>query len=289
MLAGDAVAAAYRAACLAELAALKPGNVHAFAGGHGMTTADFERSAAASAPAMGAPAMGAPALSVGERIFEAVRRTRAAVGCNTNLGIVLLCAPLAQAATSEAGGTLRDRLQGVLQRLDVADAEGAFAAIRLAEPAGLGDAPEHDVRAAPAVSLAVAMAAAVGRDRIAAQYASGFADVFELGLPRLRSGLLRWRSEPWATTSAYLAFLAARPDSHIARKYGLERAQAVCAMARPHAERLDQADDPEFVAADLLAFDRDLKAAGINPGTSADLTVASLFAHRIEASEGQVR
>jgi triphosphoribosyl-dephospho-CoA synthase len=284
MLAGDAVAAAYRDACLAELSALKPGNVHAFADGHGMTTADFERSAAVSAPAMGAPA-----LAVGARIFEAIRRTRTAVGCNTNLGIVLLCAPLAQAALTAAAGNLRERLQAVLQRLDVADAERAFAAIRLSEPAGLGDAPEHDVRAPVAVSLAVAMAAAAGRDRIAAQYANGFADIFELGLPHLRSGLLRWRSEPWATTSAYLGFLAAGPDSHIARKFGLERAQAVCAMARPHAERLDQADDPEFLAPDLLAFDRDLKAAGINPGTSADLTVASLFAHRIEASEGQVR
>jgi len=284
MLAGDAVAAAYRDACLAELAALKPGNVHAFAGGHGMSTADFERSAAASAAAMGAPA-----LSVGERILEAIRRTREAVGCNTNLGIVLLCAPLAQAALSGAGGSLRERLQAVLKRLDVADAERAFAAIQLAEPAGLGDAPEHDVRAQAAVSLAVAMAAAADRDRIAAQYTSAFADVFDLGLPRLRSGLIRWRSESWATTSAYLAFLAGLPDSHIARKYGVERAQAVCAMARPYAERLDEADDPERLAPDLLAFDRDLKAAGINPGTSADLTVACLFVHRIEAGEGQVR
>jgi triphosphoribosyl-dephospho-CoA synthase len=281
MLAGDAVAAAYRDACVAELAALKPGNVHLLAAGHDMTTADFETSAAVSAPVMGAPG-----LSVGERIYTAIRHTREAVGCNTNLGIVLLCAPLAQAALSGAAGSLRDRLRAVLQRLDVADAEQTFAAIRLAQPAGLGDAPEHDVRAPPAISLAVAMAAAAARDRIAAQYVSGFADVFELGLPRLRGALVRWRSEPWATTAAYLALLAAMPDSHIARKYGTERAQAVRALAQPHARRLDEADDPERLTADLLAFDRELKAAGINPGTSADLTVASLFAYRIEAGEG---
>jgi len=284
MLSGDAVAGAYRDACLAELAALKPGNVHVFAGGHDMTTADFEASAQASAPAMGAPA-----LTVGDRIFEAIRRTRATVGCNTNLGIVLLCAPLAQAALSPGGGSLRDRLRRVLERLDVADAEQAFAAIRMAEPAGLGAAPEHDVRAPPTVSLTAAMAAAAERDRIAAQYVSGFADVFDLGLSHLRSSLGRSRGEAWATTAAYLAFLAGLPDSHVARKYGLERAQAVCAMARPYAERLDEADEPERLAADLLAFDRELKAAGINPGTSADLTVASLFAHQIEAGEGQVR
>jgi len=35
----------------------------------------------------------------------------------------------------------------------------------------------------------------------------------------------------------------------------------------------------------LLAFDQELKAAGVNPGTSADLTVASLFAHRLEVGE----
>jgi triphosphoribosyl-dephospho-CoA synthase len=281
MLTGDAVAAAYRDACLAELAALKPGNVHVFAAGHDMTTADFEASAQASAPAMGAPA-----LSVGARILEAIRRTRQAVSCNTNLGIVLLCTPLAQAALSTVGGSLHDRVKVILQRLDVADAEQAFAAIRLAEPGGLGAAPAHDVRAPPTVSLAVAMAAAADRDRIAAQYAGGFADIFDLGLPRLRAGLARWGSERWATTSAYLAFLARLPDSHVARKYGIARAEAVCAMAQPFARRLDEAEDPEQLAAPLLAFDRELKAAGINPGTSADLTVASLFAHRIEIGEG---
>ena len=34
-------------------------------------------------------------LPVGRRILEAVRATREAVGTNTNLGIVLLCGPLA--------------------------------------------------------------------------------------------------------------------------------------------------------------------------------------------------
>jgi triphosphoribosyl-dephospho-CoA synthase len=280
MLTGDAVAAAYRDACLAELIALKPGNVHVFADGHDMTTADFEASAQASAPAMGAPA-----LPVGARIFEAIQRTRQTVGFNTNLGIVLLCAPLAQAALSSSSGSLRDRLSAILQRLDVADAERTFAAIRMAEPGGLGDAPEHDVRAPPTVSLAVAMAAAADRDRIAAQYARGFADIFELGLPRLRAGLERWHSERWATTSVYLAFLARLPDSHVARKYGVERAEAVSTRAQPYAERLDEAEDPEPLAAPLLAFDRELKAAGLNPGTSADLTVACLFAHRIEIGE----
>src|SRR5262249_53999218 len=97
-----AVAAAYLDSCLAELSAPKPGNVHVFAGGHDMTTADFEASARVSAPVMGRRG-----LSVGERILGAIKATRSVVGCNTNLGIVLLCAPLATAAM-QAGGGLRD-------------------------------------------------------------------------------------------------------------------------------------------------------------------------------------
>ena len=45
----DRVAAAYIEACLAELDAPKPGNVHRFAPGHRMEVADFVRSAEASA------------------------------------------------------------------------------------------------------------------------------------------------------------------------------------------------------------------------------------------------
>ena len=280
MLLGDAIAGAYREACLAELAALKPGNVHVFSGGHDMTTADFETSARASAPVMGQPD-----LTVGARILGAIRSTRQVVACNTNLGIVLLCAPLAQAAFRRAAGSLRDRLRDVLDQLGVADAEQTFAAIRLAQPGGLGTAPENDVRQPARVTLGVAMAAAAGRDRIAHQYANGFADVFEIGVARLRSGLSRWTSEPWATTSAYLGFLAQLPDSHIGRKFGMERARDVCARAEPFDRLLRDASDVEQAAAKLLAFDAELKAAGLNPGTSADLTVASLFALRLQDRE----
>jgi triphosphoribosyl-dephospho-CoA synthase len=280
MLPGDAVAAAYHDACLAELAALKPGNVHVFAAGHDMTTAQFEASAQASSAVMGE--LG---LTVGGRILGAIERTREVVDCNTNLGIVLLCAPLAQAALSPAPGGLRDRLRRILDDLTVADAGHAFAAIRLAQPAGLGTAPENDVRQPAAVPLSVAMAGAADRDRVARQYTAGFADVFEIGVARLRAGLSRWGSEHWATTFAYLGFLAHLPDSHIARKFGAERAQAVCTMAQPLDRLMQDAADPERIAPRLLQLDAELKSAGLNPGTSADLTVASLFALRLQDRE----
>lgn len=270
------IGAAFHEACLMELDALKPGNVHRYAGGHGMTVADFEASAAAAAEALAQRG-----LSVGARILHAVERTRSVVGCNTNLGIVLLCAPLAAAAADE-GGELRQRLEGVLQRLDRADAEDAFEAIRLSDPAGLSSSARHDVREPARVDLRTAMAAAAERDRIARQYQTGFADVFECGLEGLHRWLAKGWDEPWAAVAVYLDFLSRFPDSHIARKYGSELAETVSRRALPFAQLLHRARDPASMTAELLAFDAELKRQGLNPGTSADLTVASLFALRLQ-------
>jgi triphosphoribosyl-dephospho-CoA synthase len=68
-------------------------------------------------------------------------------------------------------------------------------------------------------------------------------------------------------------FLAAFPDSHVARKFGAAAAERVRAEAVALVAAGLQGD-----TAALLAFDRRLKHAGINPGTTADLTVASLLA-----------
>lgn len=282
-MAGDWIAQAYLDACRVELQSLKPGNVHALAEGHRMTVADFERSAEASAPAMAAPA-----LRVGARILEAIRRTHDAVGCNTNLGVVLLCAPLAAAAMTAAGKGLREAIGDVLADLDQTDAEHAFAAIRLAAPAGLGESTEHDVRQPATATLLAAMTAASERDRIARQYATRFHDVFELGLPRLAMGLARWSDIRWATTSAYLGFLSSFPDSHVVRKYGMARAEEIRHAAwQLDAEFLSQGS-PATMTAELLTFDTALKGQGVNPGTSADLTVASLFALRLETAWGMM-
>ena len=266
------VRSAYLAACRAELQALKPGNVHVFAAGHGMSIADFETSALASAGALSDPE-----LPVGERILRAVRRSRRAVGCNTNLGILLLAAPLAAAAQGGRGSDLRQRLRLVLGRLGRGDAAAVFRAISLANPGGLGEAKRHDVRRAPRVTLVTAMAEARRRDRIAGQYASAYRDVFRTGLPRLTAALSRWGEGPVAASAVYLAFLGRFPDSHVRRKFGLAVARSVCRQAGDLDRRLMREGLSPALEKRLLKFDSELKAAGVNPGTSADLTVATLF------------
>jgi triphosphoribosyl-dephospho-CoA synthase len=267
-----ALRTAYLGACRLELDALKPGNVHIHGEGHGMTVADFSASAAASAGPLTTPG-----LTLGRRIRDAIAATRATVGCNTNLGIVLLAAPLI--AATEAAGTaiLRRRLAATLATLTLADAVDAYEAIRLAQPAGLGRVAAEDVAAPPSIDLRAAMSLAAPRDRIARQYVTDYGDVFEIGVARLRAADDRGLPSAWAATLAYMDFLAAFPDSHIARKYGAAAAAAV----RDEAAALLPAlavGPPEAHADRLLAFDRRLKASGYNPGTSADLTVASLLA-----------
>jgi triphosphoribosyl-dephospho-CoA synthase len=273
----EQVAAAFTWACLAELDAPKPGNIHVFADGHNMTTDDFVRSAEAAA--FGVAMEGA---GVGARVLAAVQATLSAVGANTNLGIILLCAPLAAAVEGcRAYFGLREAVGEVLRNLDIADAELAFRAIVRAAPAGLGHSGRHDVFAPPAVTLRLAMAEAAERDRVARQYATDFADIFDLGLPLLEARIRRLDELRWATLAAYLGFLAAFPDSHIVRKFDTKAACAVQRNAQAFFAELKSAAHPSQLLPGLLAWDSSLKAAGLNPGTSADLTVATLFAYRL--------
>jgi triphosphoribosyl-dephospho-CoA synthase len=236
----------------------------------------------ASAEAM-ADVIATPGLRVGERILRAVEATREVVTLNTNLGIVLLCAPLIHAAVEPAPEhALRTRLRAVLAQLDVDDACSAYRAIRMAQPGGLGSSPRHDVSSQPTVTLREAMREARSRDRIARQYVTDFEDVFGWGTVIAREALARWGDWEWAAVSVYLAFLARYPDSHVARKYGEELAGEVTREAQGPARALNNARFPGDAMPVLAAFDQSLKARAINPGTSADLTVATLMVVRLE-------
>ena len=279
--AANPVATAVWLACIEELEAPKPGNVSFVSAGHGMTADDFVASARCTADVLGTPG-----LSLGERVLGSIEATRAATGCNTNLGIVLLCAPLAQAALG--GGPdrpLRDALVRVLDEAGVEDTQRVFEAIRLADPAGLGESPRHDVRRCAAAPVLAVMREAEDRDRVARQYARRFEDVFDLGLAVLARSRAR-RPGPQAVVALYLTFLARFKDSHIERKLGSVVAQEVRLEAQRLLERLDASESAELDAGELTRFDRSLKSRGINPGTSADLTVATLLAGNLLRGRG---
>ena len=268
---GRAVEWAFLRACKAELQALKPGNVHRWADGHRMTLGDFERSAEAAASAIaGLGAMSGA--GVGQRILAAVTATREAVGQNTNLGILLLAGPIAVAHD-------RDRpLPAVLRDLGPDDARAVFEAIRRANPGGLGRSDAHDVTGPAPASLLDAMRTAADRDRIAWNYVNDFEDVLGFGL-----GWPGDPDDPWTVTELYLAFLARTPDTHVRRKHGDAVATAVQERAVAMQHRFAKGGRNQGTVDDLLHWDNELKVAGINPGTSADLAVATLFARYLVA------
>jgi triphosphoribosyl-dephospho-CoA synthase len=277
--ASERVAAAGQLACLLEVSAPKPGNVSPGRHFHDTRYEDFLASAVAVGPALAA----AGDRPLGATIFAAADATARWTRSNTNLGIILLLAPLARAA-HRPGAALRDSLRGVLADTTVADAAEAYAAIRRARPGGLGAAASEDVAAAPTVTLREAMALAADRDSVAREYITDFAATFEIGAPALRaarSSGLDWTD---ATVETYLRLLAAVPDTHIARKLGRAAAEAVSRRAR-EIEAAGGVRTPEGRLA-LQAFDAELRSPTNthNPGTTADLTCAALFVVILEDS-----
>ncbi|MCR9201869.1 MAG: triphosphoribosyl-dephospho-CoA synthase [Planctomycetaceae bacterium] len=258
-------------ACLLEVRSAKPGNVTPDQSFADMSVADFER----SAQAVSAVLQDADRQSVGTSILRSIQATRQVVDSNTNLGIVLLLAPLASVPEEQS---LSNGILPVLEALSVQDAKDAFEAIRLASPAGLGEAESQDVAQAPTETLRQCMLLAADRDLIARQYHDGFQGVLHQGLGWLQE-TASWRdNQPLRVAFVALQLMQQSGDSLIARKVGEQASRDV---ARRAAEVL-ASDWPsgEFGRNLFAEFDAYLRSDGnrLNPGTTADMIAAILFA-----------
>ena len=270
----------YQQACLLELNALKPGNVSIYAEGHGMTVEQFQISARVSAPALFSASRG-----VGERILKACQATRQAVAENTNLGIILLAAPIVEAIIKYRSiDNLGRHLEQILARLSVDDAKQCYQAIQIASPGGMGRVDDQDIASVPTISLLEAMRRAAKIDRIGYQYSHCFEDIFLYNLPVYRTYIKKWSSPQWAASAVFFSQWLRTPDSLIIRKQGLLKARQISDMIAPLASQVLMSDEPMQYKAALLSLDNDLKKRGINPGASADLTVATLFVAMLESA-----
>ncbi|MFO0822133.1 MAG: triphosphoribosyl-dephospho-CoA synthase [Gemmataceae bacterium] len=258
-------------ACIWEVNARKMGNVYPGVSFADTAAVDFLLSAAAIRNLLRFPG------SFGSSfvIKRAVEETQLAVGRNTNLGIILLVVPLANAFRPTL--TFRRAIEKELQELTTDDARLVFEAIRLASPGGLGDAPEQDVNSEPTVTLLEAMKLAADRDLVARQYANGFADVFDFGVPSFLMGFEKFGCVEAAIIDSQLRWLAEYPDSLIARKKG----NAVAADVQQRAKEVLALGGIATVEGRRagVALDRHLRSDGnkLNPGTTADLITACLF------------
>lgn len=257
-------------ACILEATAPKPGNVHRSADFDDATLNDFLASAVAIGPAMEE----AQAHGVGRAVLAAISATKSVSATNTNLGAVLLLAPIACVPAEES---LEADVRSLLQELTSDDAGAVYEAIRLAQPGGLGESDDMDIAGPPPDSLLQAMELAADRDIVARQYANGFAEVLREAAPAIVEGVQSGYGLPLAIVHTQMLLMSRHGDSLIARKCGVEMSQKSATMAQrvlvsgpPTSEDYHQA---------LSDFDFWLRADGHrrNPGSTADLIAAALF------------
>ena len=288
---GD-ISVAAQLACLLEVSAPKPGNVSP---GRHFVDVRYEDFLASSV-VIGEPLAGAGTRSVGATVRLAIDATARWARSNTNLGIVLLLAPLARAALREPKNgvgslfnpeskktpapffqSLRESLRLVLDETTIDDARDVYAAIRQATPGGLGRAVVQDVAGEPTVTLLDVMRLAVERDAIAREYATAFEVTFGTGVPVLYQGRREGLSWDDAIVETFLTLLARNPDTHVIRRSGAAVAADVSRRARGalDAGGVRSAAGRRAIE-EMDAALRDARNSG-NPGTTADLTAAAIF------------
>jgi triphosphoribosyl-dephospho-CoA synthase len=135
-----------------------------------------------------------------------------------------------------------------------------------------------DVAGEAPADLLTAMRAAAGRDMVAQQYVEDFQLVLDEALPEIVAG----RDRGWSLTDSivhtHVALIAEHGDSLILRKAGPEIAGRASTIAK-QVMAAGQPGDEDYYAA-LADFDFWLRSDGNrrNPGTTADLIAAALFA-----------
>ena len=165
-------------ACIWEATARKPGNVHRFCDFDDTTYLDFLDSA--RLPSLRCWML----LLIIESAIRYWRECGEPGRWFARTAISAFCSCWRRWRKRRRNRNLRAGLGRVLDDLDVEDSRQVYEAIRLANPSGLGQAAEQDIKEEPTLPLREVMALAAGRDLIARQYVSDFREVFDDGARR---------------------------------------------------------------------------------------------------------
>jgi len=278
----DRVAQAAQLAMLIELSTSpKPGNVDRSHDFEEVKFHHFLISAVSAYPAFRDAALGL--LPTGALIRRAVGSWRGwGLSQNTHFGSLTLLIPLAAAAGR--GGDLRGSVAEVLEETTAEDAVEFYAAFeiagaRVAEVADLSlkDPASPDKIRSEGKTLLELMRLSSAHDLVAREWSRGFERSFLLARLLAERVVELGLNDGVAIT--YLEALAAVPDSLVASKFGMERAEEASERARAilgfeveETLRLAEELDRRFVEED------------INPGSTADLMAAALFIALMEGA-----
>jgi triphosphoribosyl-dephospho-CoA synthase len=272
-------------ACLLEVSAEKPGNVTPSHDFKDTKYQDF----LISAVAIGKAFRNVSNASVGETILQAVKDTRSLTNVNTNLGIILLLAPIAKAYSYGEMPELKMNLKHVLNNLSIDDAKLVYEAIRIACPGGMGKIEDHDINDTDVnITLLEAMEQAKEKDSIAREYTTGYKIILEIGLPAFKDALKKVGIFSDAVIQTFMTILSQVPDTLIARKSGMDKAKDIANHA---ADAIKSGGIFNEIGRNKIKNLNTLLCRGeksiapnnrLNPGTTADLTAAVLFVYLME-------
>jgi len=288
-------------AILLEASAHKPGNVSVVTNFEKTRYEHFLASAVAASSSFESAAERGIAVSedridpsdvgVGQFIKSCVADINAwQHGGNTLLGTVILLSPMAVAAgmttSRERFDTfaLRRNLKLVVESTTPEDAVHVYEAIRIANPSGLGKAPDLDINDPTAteriidqkISLYEVFKIAEKYDTICSEWTKNYPVTFDLAYPSLINRLRNSPDPSLAIVQTFLQVLAEVPDTFIARKTSIEKARQISLKAREVTELGGVETSSGRKSLDKL--DRELKKSSnlLNPGTTADIIGAAL-------------
>jgi triphosphoribosyl-dephospho-CoA synthase len=289
-------------ATMLEVSAEKPGNVSFTSSFEGTRAEHFLASAVAAGPTFQEAAYLGTAVAekrleigkvgLGQLIKDCAEDVNSwQKGGNTILGTVMLLVPIAVAAgmTPMKKGYVLD-FSKMRKNIDLAvksttawDSVHLYEAVDIANPSGLGDAPDLDITDPASkerllkenINLFEVFKISSEYDDICYEWVNNYPITFDLTYPYLTKQL---ENKPFntAVVHTFLKILSERPDTFIARKVGKEKALEVSEEAKTVLELggLETAQGKK----NLAEFDKKLRVKGnsINPGTTADLTAAAL-------------
>ena len=113
------------------------------------------------------------------------------------------------------------------------------------------------------------------------QYKENFDNIINNLAPKWREYFKNFNNDENATTALFLDLISVVPDSLIARKYGIDKAKEVSSKFLELSKEYSCSKNPNSLNNKLLLIDSELKIQGLNPGTTADVVVASIFLNRL--------
>jgi triphosphoribosyl-dephospho-CoA synthase len=268
----------------------KPGNVHRTRDFFDMSFEDFLISGVVTQNIITSSATQAKEIlkdndyskaHIGKYILEAVKETDNWIKNNTNLGIMMLEVPIAQAASISNDFTeIQENVGKLLDATTVEDAINLYDAINLASAGGMGEQEEYDVQSDNAKdelrknnqTMYDVLEISAGWDQLAFELTNKMPKIFDIGFKTFDE-LRKDKRTNTATVQTFLTLLSKVPDTLISRKYGEEEASKVSESAKTLLNEYGE----EYFDKDLNYFDDYLYENNYNPGTTADLTAASIM------------